>query len=65
LTQAIARWAHERGYHGIAYKSRFDDAFDYWAIFEEATFTPDPAVEPITPSDPDLRTVAALFNLAI
>src|SRR5439155_1294412 len=26
LTQAIAAWAYDEGYDGIAYKSRFDDA---------------------------------------
>ena len=33
LTQALARWAYEHGYAGIAYPSRFDDALSLWAIF--------------------------------
>jgi hypothetical protein len=38
LTQAIARWAFDRSYHGIAYKSRFSDALDCRALFEGAAF---------------------------
>jgi hypothetical protein len=38
LTQVIAAFAHERNYDGKAYKSRFDTAFDCWAIFEGALY---------------------------
>jgi hypothetical protein len=38
LTQAIARWLYERGWHGIAYASRFNCSFHCWAIFEGARF---------------------------
>jgi hypothetical protein len=32
-TQAIARWAHQQGFDGIAYQSRFGSSLDCWAIF--------------------------------
>jgi hypothetical protein len=65
LTQAIARWAYEHGYIGIAYLSRFDDALSLWAIFEGAVFEPVGVPEPIVPDDPDLVATAHLFGLAI
>jgi hypothetical protein len=34
LTQPIARWAYDCGFAGIAYRSRFADSLDCWAIFE-------------------------------
>ncbi|MDO8442703.1 MAG: RES domain-containing protein, partial [bacterium] len=30
LTHAMARWAYEHGYNGVAYTSRFDDGLDCW-----------------------------------
>ncbi len=63
LTQAIARWAYEHKYRGMAFKSRFDDAFDCWAIFEGATFEPVFPFERISRDDPDLRAAAVLFGL--
>jgi hypothetical protein len=65
LSQAIARWAYERGYAGIVYPSRFDDALSLWAIFEGAAFEPVGLPEPIVPDDPDLVATARLFGLAI
>jgi hypothetical protein len=65
LTQAIARWAYEQGYQGIAYSSRFDDAFDCWAVFEGAAFQPAGPPEPIARDDPDLRATAELFGLVV
>ena len=65
LTRAISRWAYERGYHGLVYRSRFDDQSDCWAIFERSLFSPIHPAEPITRTDPDLRAVARLFNLGI
>lgn len=65
LTQALARWAYDRGYHGIAYTSRFDDHADCWALFEGAAFEPVGPPEPISRDDPDLLAVAHLFGLAI
>ncbi len=65
LTQAIARWAFERGYRGIAYRSRFDDAFDCWALFEGALWTPAGPPQHIRRDDPDLRAAAALLGLRL
>jgi hypothetical protein len=65
LTRAIARWAFERRYQGIAYASRFDTALHCWAIFEGATIRPLGPPDLITPEDPDLRAVAATFGLAV
>ncbi|MGQ9676107.1 MAG: RES family NAD+ phosphorylase [Chloroflexota bacterium] len=65
FTQAVARWAYERGYAGVAYRSRFDDSFDCWAIFEGAMFHPEGVPELIAPHDPSLRTIAELFGLSL
>jgi hypothetical protein len=65
LTQAIARWAYERGYAGIVYASRLDARLACWAIFEGASFEQVGDPVPITPDDPDLRAVARLYGLRI
>ncbi len=65
LTQCIARWAHDQGFAGIAYKSRFGDHFDCWAVFEGARFEPIGRPEPILPHDPDLRETVQLLGLSL
>ncbi len=65
LSQAIARWAYEHGYHGIAYTSRFDVAFNCWAVFDNATIEPILPFERIDRDDPDLHATAALFGLTL
>ncbi len=65
LTQAIARLAYEHGFAGLAYRSRFDDSLDCWAIFEGAEFEPIGVAEPLTPADPDLVEAATLFGLRV
>ncbi len=65
LTQAIARWAYEHGFRGIAYRSRFDDALTCWAVFEGASWEPEGPPELITRRDPDLRAAARLFGLQL
>jgi len=65
LTQAIARWAYEREYRGLAYSSRFDATLTCWAIFEGAAFEPVRPSEPILPNDPDLVATAKLFGLSL
>jgi hypothetical protein len=65
LTQAIASWAFERSYAGIAYASRIDASYSLWAIFEGATFEAIGLPEPIVPDDADLLAVAELFRLVI
>lgn len=62
LTQAIALYAYLDGFQGIAYKSRFDDTFNCWAIFEGARFEQVGRLA-IMRSDPDLLEVARRFNL--
>jgi hypothetical protein len=63
LTQAIARWAYDRGFAGLAYSSRLDARLTLWAVFEGAGFEPVGLPEPITPDDPDLTATARLFGL--
>ena len=63
LTQTIARWAHERGYAGLAYSSRLDATLGLWAIFEGAAFEAVGLPEPIVANDPDLLATARLFGL--
>lgn len=65
LTQAIARWAYDRGLAGLAYRSRFDESVTLWAVFEGAAFEPVGSAEPIAPDDPDLVATARLFGLAL
>lgn len=68
LTQGIARWAYERGYAGLRYGSRYNEAFHCWAIFERpavTTFQPEGALEPLAPDDPDLLAAVRLFDLAV
>ena len=41
LPQAIGAWAYVEGHDGIAYRSRFEDAYTCWALFESrATWAP-------------------------
>lgn len=66
LTQGIARWAYDWGYAGLRYGSRYNEAFNCWAVFERpwiATFTREGAIEPVAPDDPDLLAALALFDL--
>ena len=65
LTRQIARWAFEHGFHGVAYRSRFADDVDCWAIFEGAAITPAGPPEAIASDDDDLQAAAQLFGLAI
>jgi hypothetical protein len=62
MTQGVARWAHEAGYSGIAYTSRFGCPYDCWVLFERADFAVD-VVDSISRTDPDLLEVARLFEL--
>jgi len=65
LTQAIARWAYERGYSGLAHHSRLDQTLSLWAIFEGSAFEPVGLPEPITPDDPDLMSTARRYGLVL
>lgn len=65
LTQRIARWAFDRGYAGIAYRSRVSDDLDCWAIFEGDHWAPVGRPVPIRRDNPELRLAARLLGLAI
>jgi hypothetical protein len=65
LTCQVASWAHEHGFQGIAYRSRFADDLDCWAIFEGAAISPAGPAEAIAPDDVDLLAAAQLFGLTI
>lgn len=62
-TQAIARWAHQHRFNGIAYQSRFGSGLDCWAIFEGARFRPVGLREFVVRDDPNLVAVAKAFCL--
>ena len=65
LTQQIARWAFERGFAGIAYRSRFADALDCWAIFEGDHWAPVGRPVPIRRDNPALRIAAGQLGLSL
>ena len=65
LTQGIARWAFDRDFAGIAYRSRFDDRLDCWAIFEGGHYEPVGTPTPIRRDNPDLRIAARRFGLTV
>jgi hypothetical protein len=69
LTQAIAMWAFEHGYGGIAYRSRFDDGLAYtldcWALFEGTATEAYSQYEDMTRADPDLQLAASLHRLEL
>jgi hypothetical protein len=64
ITQAIARWAYDQGYQGIAYPSRLEIAFDCWAIFEGAHFEIVRTTS-IARDDEDLVAIAQTYNLQL
>ncbi len=65
ITQAIARWAYEHGYQGIAYKSRIDSSLDCWAVFEGAEVMPAGHAEEILRDDEDLLRAVDLLLLTL
>ena len=65
LTQQIARRAFSWGYAGIAYRSRFDDTLNCWAIFEGDHYEPVGRPNPIRRDNPDLHTAARRFGLTV
>jgi RES domain len=65
LTQALARWAYERDYAGLAYSCSHDLRLDCWAIFSGARFTIASAPSPIEPDDLELIAVARTFELTV
>jgi RES domain len=65
ITRAIARFAYDRDYHGLVYRSSHDATLDCWAIFDRAIVMPVGSPEAITRADPDLVAVAELFDLIV
>ena len=65
LTQRIARWAFERGYAGIAYRSRLADELECWAIFEGDHWEAMGRPMPIRRDNPALLAAARLLGLSI
>jgi hypothetical protein len=65
FTQSVAAWAHQRGYQGMVYASRFGANFDAWAVFDTARIEPVGPVTPLSPDDPDLLAVAQVFALRL
>jgi hypothetical protein len=65
LTQRIARWAYDESFAGIAYRSRFDDRLDCWAIFEGAHIASVGAPTPIRRDNPELRIAAQRLGLVV
>ncbi|HZO25199.1 MAG TPA: RES domain-containing protein [Chloroflexota bacterium] len=65
LTRHVARWAFERDFQGVAYRSRFADDLDCWVVFEGAAISPAGPAEAIVPDDVDLLAAAELFGLTI
>ena len=65
LTQSIARWGFERGYAGIACRSRLADDLDCWAIFEGDHWEAVGRPLPIRRDNPALRTAVRLLGLTL
>jgi len=65
LTQRISRWAFDRGFAGIAYRSRVSDDLDCWAIFEGGHWGLVGRPVPIRRNNPELRLAARLLGLII
>lgn len=64
LTQAIAGWAIDQGYHGIVYFSRYDPRLTNWALFEPLQIRP-ATNEAISPSNPDFVAAAEQLDLRL
>jgi hypothetical protein len=65
LTQAISRWAHERGYKGMVFASRLEPGYSNWAIFEGAAFEPVGAARPLSRRDRSLAFVLRQYGLSL
>lgn len=64
-TMAVGRWAHDAGFQGVGYRSRFADELDCWALLEGATFERVGLAEPLLPDDPDLAVAARRLGLVV
>jgi hypothetical protein len=71
LTQMISQWAYMAGleddmprYAGLRYKSRVDDAWECWAIFDEAPIQAE-EIRPVTLSMPEFQHAASMLDLTV
>jgi hypothetical protein len=71
VTRLISAWAYLAAnddgdllYGGIRYKSRLDSGWECWAVFEDVPLDPI-ETRPIAWETPDLRAMAADFELAV
>ncbi|MFN8635154.1 MAG: RES domain-containing protein [Chloroflexota bacterium] len=65
LTQHIARWAYEHSFAGIAYRSRFADSLDCWAVFEGDHWESVGRPAPIRRDNPSFHAAAQLLGLTV
>lgn len=71
VTQMISRWAYMQGlpeenprYAGLRYKSRVDDDWECWAVFDDVPIQVE-EILPITLSMPELQAAAGALDLTI
>lgn len=64
VSRAVSRWAHEHGFRGIVYPSRFHYELRCWALFESAKSVR-LSVVPVYPDSPDLEAALAFHGLAV
>lgn len=64
MTQAVARWAHENGFNGVVYLSRYEPKLTNWALFEPLKIQ-DVDVSVVKPDNPELRQALELFGLSL
>jgi hypothetical protein len=67
ITQAIARWAYDNEFDGVAYASPYDSTGrrTYWALFPRVRLIGAHPSELIASDDPFLRAIADQFGLHI
>jgi hypothetical protein len=67
ITQAVARWAYDHEFDGLAYTSSFSFSRHptCWALFPRVRLFEAHPPELISPDDPFLRTIADQFGLHI
>lgn len=73
FTQLVATHVYEQldddrdqpRYAGLTYRSRYNPAWECWAIFDQRLRHQPVALEPIIADDPDLQAAAGLLHLTI
>ncbi len=66
FTQAISSYIYTSNrFHGIAYRSRYGDDMENWAVFEPfAALHPNGLSDPLELRDPDFTTALAIHHLS-